>query len=97
VAPRDDLSDWGDRPERERAAFDHLADRCRRLEEELKRVRDRVDDYLALKERVKQLEKAQKEIEDEMSGLRKALYTAAISIAGGAILFAATIFQVLGS
>lgn len=94
MPPRDDLSDWGDTPGRESSNVDY---RLRKLEEELKRVRDRIEDYLAVKQRLIQVEKDQGEIATEMAGLRRALYTAAISIAGGAILFAATIFQVLGN
>lgn len=94
--PADDLADWGDPPGRDREPS-NVDYRLRRLEEEQRGVRNRIEDYLAVKQRLTQIEKEQGDITTEMAGLRRALYTAAISISGGAILFAATIFQVLGN
>ena len=49
-------------------------------------------DLGALKQTVHDLAVDHKELRSEMSSLRRALYTAALSVSGAAVLFAATFF-----
>jgi FtsZ-binding cell division protein ZapB len=49
-----------------------------------------------LRVEVNGLKEGMTELRTEVSTLRKALYTAALSVAGGALVFAFTVFQVIG-
>jgi FtsZ-binding cell division protein ZapB len=49
-----------------------------------------------LRVEVNGLKEGMGELRAEVSTLRKALYTAALSVAGGALVFAFTVFQVIG-
>jgi hypothetical protein len=69
--------------------LDNLTERMRDLESKNETVS-------VLRVEVNGLKEGMGELRAEVSTLRKALYTAALSVAGGALVFAFTVFQVIG-
>lgn len=69
--------------------------RLQNHEDRLKWLEQRTANVNVMERDIRNLERALTDLREEMSNLRKALYTAALSFAGGALLVAATMFQVL--
>jgi hypothetical protein len=65
--------------------------RIERLERDVRDLQIKLDDYTALKLTVTGLAKEVEHLSDEFNGLRKALYTAALTIAGSTVLFAVSV------
>jgi small-conductance mechanosensitive channel len=65
--------------------------RIERLENDVRGLQQRLEDYGALKQTVTNLDKAVNGLQDEIKSMRRALYTAALSVTGGAILLAVSI------
>jgi hypothetical protein len=65
--------------------------RIERLERDVRDLQLKLDDYAALKQNVASLAAAMERLSGEFSALRKALYTAALSVAGSFVLLAVTI------
>ena len=59
------------------------------------RVEDKAEAVGVLRAEVDGLKGAMQDLGEEVSGLRRALYTAALSVAGGAMVFAFTVFQLI--
>jgi hypothetical protein len=66
--------------------------RLGRLEQDVHDLQVKLDDYKALQNSVTDLRRDVEATSSEMSSLRRALYTAAISVSVSAVLFAATFF-----
>ena len=66
--------------------------RLGRLEQDVHDIQVKIDDYGALRQTVADLRRDVEDTGKELSSLRKALYTAAISVSVSAVLFAATFF-----
>jgi chromosome segregation ATPase len=62
-----------------------------RLEHDVEHLQARLEDFGALKQTVRQLEESDKNLRDELSSLRRALYTAALTVGGSAILLTVSI------
>ncbi len=69
--------------------------RLDRIERRLDRLDDRVGDVPVVRAEVNNLKSEVHDLGAEVGGLRRALYTAALSVAGGSMVFAFTVFQVL--
>jgi flagellar capping protein FliD len=65
--------------------------RISRLENDVQHLQQRLEDYGALKQTVLSLDKAVGNLQEELKAVRRALYTAALSVTGGAILLAVSI------
>jgi hypothetical protein len=65
--------------------------RIERLENDVKGLQVRLEDYGALKQTVVNLDKAVGNLQDEIRSLRRALYTAALTVGGSAVLLAVSI------
>jgi flagellar capping protein FliD len=65
--------------------------RISRLENDVQHLQERLEDYGALKQTVLSLDKAVGNLQEELKAVRRALYTAALSVTGGAILLAVSI------
>jgi hypothetical protein len=61
--------------------------RIERLERDVHEIQVKLDDYGALKQTVVSLARSVETLAGEFSGLRKALYTTAISVSGSMLLF----------
>jgi hypothetical protein len=60
------------------------------------RIQVKLDDYSALRQTVTQLTRQVDGLAQEFSGLRKALYTAALTCAGSAVIVAVSILVAIG-
>jgi hypothetical protein len=65
--------------------------RIERLERDVHEIQIKLDDYGELKQTVRDLGKQVGSLASEFSGLRRALYTAALTIAGSTLLFAVSV------
>lgn len=65
--------------------------RIARLEQDVHEIHVKLDDYGALKQTVRDLGNQVNGLAGEFSGLRRALYTAALTIAGSTLLFAVSV------
>jgi uncharacterized protein YlxW (UPF0749 family) len=62
-----------------------------RLEQDVQHLQERLEDYGALKQTVRSLEKAVANLQVELTSVRRALYTAALTVGGSAVLLAVSI------
>ena len=69
--------------------------RLQELERRVGSLENRTEPVPVLRVEMDGLRRELKDIADEVSSLRRALYTAALSVTGGAVIFAVTILQVL--
>jgi archaellum component FlaC len=65
------------------------------LENRMGKLEDRTENVAVMRNQIAGLKEELHELGQEVGSLRKALYTAALSVAGGAIIFALTLLQVL--
>jgi predicted nucleic acid-binding Zn-ribbon protein len=65
--------------------------RINRLERDVENLEKRLEDYGALKQTVVNLDKAVANLQDELKAVRRALYTAALTVGGSAVLLAVSI------
>jgi hypothetical protein len=65
--------------------------RINRLETDVENLEKRLEDYGALKQTVLNLERAVGNLQGELTAVRRALYTAALTVGGSAILLAVSI------
>jgi hypothetical protein len=57
----------------------------------MQHLQQRLEDYGALRQSVRNLETAVANAQSELSNIRRALYTAALTVGGSAVLLAASI------
>jgi hypothetical protein len=62
-----------------------------RLEQDVQHLQERLEDYGALKQTVVNLERAVANLQGELTSVRRALYTAALTVGGSAVLLAVSI------
>jgi hypothetical protein len=62
-----------------------------RLENDVNELEKRLEDYGALKQTVLNLERAVGNLQAELTSVRRALYTAALTVGGSAVLLAVSI------
>jgi hypothetical protein len=62
-----------------------------RLEQDVQHLQERLEDYGALKQTVLNLDKAVGNLQAELTSVRRALYTAALTVGGSAVLLAVSI------
>jgi hypothetical protein len=62
-----------------------------RLENDVQHLQERLEDYGALKQTVVNLERAVGNLQSELTSVRRALYTAALTVGGSAVLLAVSI------
>jgi uncharacterized protein YlxW (UPF0749 family) len=62
-----------------------------RLEQDVQHLQERLEDYGALKQTVRSLEKAVANLQVELTSVRRALYTAALTVGGSAVLLTVSI------
>jgi hypothetical protein len=62
-----------------------------RLENDVQHLQERLEDYGALKQTVVNLERAVANLQSELTSVRRALYTAALTVGGSAVLLAVSI------
>jgi flagellar capping protein FliD len=62
-----------------------------RLEADVQHLQERLEDYGALKQTVRSLEQAVASLQNELTSVRRALYTAALTVGGSAVLLAVSI------
>jgi hypothetical protein len=62
-----------------------------RLEHDVEHLQARLEDYGALKQTIVTLEREVAVLQDELKSVRRALYTAALSVGGSAILLTVSI------
>ena len=67
--------------------------RLGRLEQDVHDLQVKLEDYAGLKRDVEAVRREMDANNRELSSLRKALYTAALSVTGAAIVFAATLWS----
>jgi flagellar capping protein FliD len=65
--------------------------RIARLEQDMEHLQARLEDYGALKQTVRNLEQAVGNLQSELTSVRKALYTAALTVGGSTLLLAVSI------
>jgi flagellar capping protein FliD len=65
--------------------------RISRLENDVEHLQARLEDYGALKQTVRNLEQAVANLQSELTSVRRALYTAALTVGGSAVLLAVSI------
>jgi prefoldin subunit 5 len=65
--------------------------RIARLEQDMEHLQARLEDYGALKQTVRNLEQAVGNLQGELTSVRKALYTAALTVGGSTLLLAVSI------
>jgi flagellar capping protein FliD len=65
--------------------------RINRLETDVENLEKRLEDYGALKQTVLNLERAVGNLQSELTSVRRALYTAALTVGGSAILLTVSI------
>jgi flagellar capping protein FliD len=65
--------------------------RISRLENDVEHLQARLEDYGALKQTVRNLEQAVGNLQSELTSVRKALYTAALTVGGSTLLLAVSI------
>jgi flagellar capping protein FliD len=65
--------------------------RIARLEQDMEHLQARLEDYGALKQTVRNLEQAVANLQSELTSVRRALYTAALTVGGSAVLLAVSI------
>lgn len=65
--------------------------RIARLEKDVANLQERLEDYGALKQTVLSLDKAVGTLQEELKAVRRALYTAALTVGGSAILLTVSI------
>jgi hypothetical protein len=65
--------------------------RIARLEQDMEHLQARLEDYGALKQTVLNLERAVANLQGELTSVRRALYTAALTVGGSAVLLAVSI------
>jgi flagellar capping protein FliD len=65
--------------------------RINRLENDVADLEKRLEDYGALKQTVLNLERAVGNLQSELTSVRRALYTAALTVGGSAVLLAVSI------
>jgi prefoldin subunit 5 len=65
--------------------------RIARLEQDMEHLQARLEDYGALKQTVRNLEQAVANLQGELTSVRRALYTAALTVGGSAVLLAVSI------
>jgi hypothetical protein len=65
--------------------------RINRLENDVADLEKRLEDYGALKQTVLNLERAVGNLQAELTSVRRALYTAALTVGGSAVLLAVSI------
>jgi prefoldin subunit 5 len=65
--------------------------RIARLEQDMEHLQARLEDYGALKQTVRNLEQAVGNLQNELTSVRRALYTAALTVGGSAVLLAVSI------
>jgi hypothetical protein len=65
--------------------------RINRLETDVENLEKRLEDYGALKQTVLNLERAVGNLQGELTAVRRALYTAALTVGGSAILLTVSI------
>jgi prefoldin subunit 5 len=65
--------------------------RIARLEQDVEHLQARLEDYGALKQTVRNLEQAVANLQGELTSVRRALYTAALTVGGSAVLLAVSI------
>jgi hypothetical protein len=78
------------------AASDANRYRIQRLEQDVHDLQVKLDDYGAMRQTVSQLTRQVDGLAQEFSGLRKALYTAALTCAGSAVIVAVSILVAIG-
>lgn len=69
--------------------------RLQELERRISSVESRTEPVPVLRVELNTLQKQVSDLAEDVRSLRRALYTAALSVTGGAVVFAATILQVL--
>jgi flagellar capping protein FliD len=62
-----------------------------RLEHDVQHLQERLEDYGALKQTVRNLEQAVANLQGELTAVRRALYTAALTVGGSAVLLTVSI------
>jgi 16S rRNA G527 N7-methylase RsmG len=62
-----------------------------RLENDVQHLQERLEDYGALKQTVVNLERAVANLQSVLTSVRRALYTAALTVGGSAVLLAVSI------
>lgn len=62
--------------------------RVKNLERNVEHLQERLEDYSALKQTVRSLEGTVVKMGEELGSIRRALYTAALTVGGSAILLA---------
>jgi flagellar capping protein FliD len=65
--------------------------RINRLETDVENLEKRLEDYGALKQTVLNLERAVGNLQSELTSVRRALYTAALTVGGSSILLTVSI------
>jgi conjugal transfer/entry exclusion protein len=73
------------------AASDANRYRIQRLEQDVHDLQVKLDDYGALKQTVGNLDRQVSKLADEFTTMRRALYTAALTVGGSAIIVAVSI------
>jgi len=66
------------------------------IERRVAALERRTEDVNVLRVQIDQLKSDVHDLSDKVSSINRALYTAALSVAGGAIIFAVSILQVVG-
>lgn len=62
-----------------------------RLEQDVQHLQERLEDYGALKQSVSNLTNEVRELKGEFGSIRRALYTAALTVGGSAVLLAVSL------
>lgn len=85
----------GDWEERSRSDGDANRVRISRLEQDMRDVKRQLEGYGALQEQVRYLSNEVKDLNTGFEALKRALYTAALTVAGSALLLSASVVMAL--